>query len=501
MKSSLLDKEVLCAYDIRAIQKYKFRSSNNRDIIGSELILKILTNALSYALNMTLNSDEYSIFSMDIPDSVPHINDVPYFYNDNIKAQVVDIGAGNAFVLYRTGSICQAVTRILKRYFLEHTYSLQFASAVTEKTDDMNNDWNSLYEELDRIKNSAPFSEVLGSLPIVMKEEISALPVTGFDKLTGEALSTETLLKRASADSVSAHGNNMNIEKQAFIHMDGNNMGITIAKILSSKHDYISEIMLRRRISESIHNKITEALAKAEEFLQDRMTHDGISFQENYCGLFGGDDVNVTCHADYAMDFVECFVREISRTPMWEDEAAGVMYLTICAGIGYAEGIKDFGLGLRLAEQCCGNAKKEAKKPENLINGAPGNWVDFQISNDKYINDVDAERETSYKISPSRYLCLRPYCFDEARKNTPSYYGKLQEYIRVFSEVIKSTSIRKEFRDAYILNPEMVDVLLLKYRDILGGSLEVLGGPYVSVSGREGLYAAWYDALELITRR
>ena len=497
MKSNLLDKEVLCVYDIRAIQKYLFQSNNNRDIIGSSyIILTILDDAISYALKQILHSNEYSLDFNTNPD------DVPYFYDDNIKAQVIEICAGNAFVLYRTGKICQAVTRLIKRYFLEHTYSLQVASAVTEKTENMRDDWDKLYEELDRIKNSAPHSAPFGAVPIARKENNSALPVAALDKLTGEALSTESLLRRDIIENRADISCNVNIKKQAFIHVDGNSMGLTIAKILSSRPDYLSEISIKRSIGEHIQRKITQALSKTEKYLQDKMSHNWLNFSENFCVLHaGGDDVNVVCHADYALDFVESFVQEISRTPLWDDERTGVIYLTVCAGIGYTTGIKDFGLGLRLAEQCCASAKKEAKKPENLINGMPGNWVDFQISSDKYINDVDAERESSYKVSRARNLCLRPYCFDEARKDTPTYYGNFREYMRVFSEVIKSDAIRTEFRDAYLLNPEIVNILLLKYRDILRESLDLLGRPYLSVSGREDLCAAWYDALELITRR
>ena len=496
MKSNLLDKEVLCIYDIRGIQKYIFESNNNRDIIGSNYILgRILQDSISHAMQQILNHNEYCI------NYESNLDDVPYFYDDNIKTQIIEIGPGKASMLYRTGRICQAATRIIKRYFLENTYSLQIASAAVEKTDKMSHDFDKLNDELDRVKNSSPYSIPFGALPIARKEKISALPVTGFDEITGEEISRKSLFRRDYSKSKSDSRNNINIEKQAFIYIDGNSMEITIAKFLSLSHDYISQIKIIRHMNEHIQHKIMGALSNTEKFLDNKMSHNGQNFIENYCRLnIGGDDVNVICHADYAMDFVEIFVNEISRSPLWNDEKTGEIYFTVCAGIGYTTGIKDFGLGLRLAEQCCGNAKKEAKKTANLINGRPGNWLDFQISNDKYIDDVDAERESSYKISRSKNLCLRPYCLDESRKDMPDYYGNLKEYIRVFSENIRSDSIRKEFRDAYLLNPEMINILLLKYRDLFGENLDILGRPYISVQGREGLFAAWYDALELITR-
>lgn len=206
-------------------------------------------------------------------------------------------------------------TRLIQRYFLEHIYLLQLASAVTLKTDAMSQDWAKLYEELDRIKNSALFSAPFGALPIVRKEKISALHVTGFDKFTGDELSTESIFKRAYPDAAEALSYNLNIEKQAFIHIDGNSMRITLAKIVSSRPDYPSESKIQRRISECIQRKINEALSAAEKHLQDRMTHDGVPLSGNYLRISGGDDVNVFCHADYALDFVEAFVREISRTP------------------------------------------------------------------------------------------------------------------------------------------------------------------------------------------
>lgn len=47
--------------------------------------------------------------------------------------QVLFIGGGNAYVLFRNGAECEKVNRFLAKYIMEQTYSLNLAVAVVEK--------------------------------------------------------------------------------------------------------------------------------------------------------------------------------------------------------------------------------------------------------------------------------------------------------------------------------------------------------------------------------
>ena len=76
MKKELLDKEVICIYDTRAIQKFIFSNNYNIDIIGAgNIVSDVLQEALRYAIEnnqgMPLGRDEYCMSEMEDLDTVP----------------------------------------------------------------------------------------------------------------------------------------------------------------------------------------------------------------------------------------------------------------------------------------------------------------------------------------------------------------------------------------------------------------------------------------------
>ena len=61
---------------------------------------------------------------------------IAFLSDESVQMQVLFVGGGNAYVLFRTGELCEYVNRALAKYVLEHTYSLNLAVAVVEKTED-----------------------------------------------------------------------------------------------------------------------------------------------------------------------------------------------------------------------------------------------------------------------------------------------------------------------------------------------------------------------------
>lgn len=53
-----------------------------------------------------------------------------FFNNQEILMQVMFIGGGNSYGLFRNDTICHKVKRYLGRYVLEHTYPLNLAVAM-----------------------------------------------------------------------------------------------------------------------------------------------------------------------------------------------------------------------------------------------------------------------------------------------------------------------------------------------------------------------------------
>lgn len=154
MRAELCDKEVLAMYDVRGIQSYIFKSNVAKEIIGaSRLVEKIITEGLQSYIE-TLEVTEQVKYMKDW-----ETDDVEAFLKDtSVKMQVMFVGGGNAYVLFRSGTICQNVNRYFSKYVLEKTYSLNLAIAVIEKTASYKNDYEKINEEMRRIKAYMPLT-------------------------------------------------------------------------------------------------------------------------------------------------------------------------------------------------------------------------------------------------------------------------------------------------------------------------------------------------------
>ena len=274
MESYLLNKEVLCILDTRQIQRFMFRSNTYMDTVGgSDLIKHILDDAIFFALHHIdppLNEDEYDI-SAD-PDET-----IPYFRSDRILFQLIICTAGNALFIVRSGELCRKIIRKVSRYYLDNAYSLNIAAAVTEKTDDFGNDIFRLYRKLNEVKASCDISEPLGTLAVVMKERNTGEPVIGIAEGSGDTYSVSSSIRRKEAQrrdavvdmkqisvSVTSEGR----EYVAAIHADGNNLGITIGRILQQTPDYELGIRRRRQINRSIEENFARTMAGAMQQLE-----------------------------------------------------------------------------------------------------------------------------------------------------------------------------------------------------------------------------------------
>ena len=170
-----MDKAVRCIFDTRQIQRYMFRSNSFLDTVGaSDLLDDFVDQALAYAvthIDPPLEEDEYDLYNN------PDIERVPYFVSDRVKFQLFICAAGNAMAIVRTGALCQKIIRKMSRYYLDHGYSLNLTTAVTEKTDSLSLDLFNLYGKLDVIKASSDILDPKETLPVIMREVRTGDPV------------------------------------------------------------------------------------------------------------------------------------------------------------------------------------------------------------------------------------------------------------------------------------------------------------------------------------
>ncbi|MCD8097697.1 MAG: hypothetical protein LUE31_06640 [Lachnospiraceae bacterium] len=144
-----MDREtkVLAMYDVRGIQDYIFRTNRVKDIIGASLLVEhIIEDALKSACAQTESQGRVVLDWETEKGQIASLRGV------DVDAEVLFIGGGNAYILYRSRAFCQEISRRMARYVLEHTYSLQLATAVIERTENYFEDYKSLNAEMTRIK-------------------------------------------------------------------------------------------------------------------------------------------------------------------------------------------------------------------------------------------------------------------------------------------------------------------------------------------------------------
>lgn len=520
MENNLMDSEVLCIFDTRHIQRYIFRTDSMTEAIGgSDLINHILQDAIRYSLSHivpSIGADECD-FSDD-----PY-GEIPYFKNKRIKVQQIVCTAGNAMLLFRSGALAQKVIRKVSRYYLEHGYNLDMASAAVEYTGNFADDSFRLFNKLNAIKSSSETLEPMGALPIVEREAATGEPVVGYDEKSGEPISESTRIKRQEAQKRNdmLAFSDINTTRigdgkayRAVIHADGNNMGITISKALQAASCYEEAIRLERLFSRSISESIATVMDRtmAElEALYRTTTGSAGGFEREFMIVHrAGDDINCVCNIRWAFPFVELFYKNLKNCHIRlfdasKELAAGrsgnpaippSIPLYVCAGIAIVAEDHDFHSAFDLAEECCASAKKSAKKEKNLRNGFAGNWIDYHVAEGTKQQELELLRERFYVTKEQVSLLLRPYCLDSEASGQIDDYNMLKRKIEQVKGLHLTDLQKAVLRQSYQIGTKAFNHWISRTR--MGGTdLVALLGEPIYRDGENNKHATWFDAVEL----
>ena len=504
MDKELMDKEVLCILDTRQIQRFMFRSNSYMDSIGgSDLIKHILDDAIIYALthiDEPLNEDE---FDLSCDPNAP----IPYLTSDRIKFQLIISTAGNALCIVRSGRLAAKIIRKVSRYYLDFGYSLNITAAVTAKTDDFGMDIFHLYQNLNRIKSSSDISDPLGALPIVAKEKHTGNPAIGIDEKSGEYYSRASLIRRKEAakrdviidikDMKATRGNDGQ-EYMAVLHADGNNLGITIGRILQRTSDYEEGIRSRRNINKSIVSIYSYIMDNTLKELKEIYFSDTDDVFEKSFNVIhqGGDDVNIICKAELAIPFIKIFFKYLRGQYLVNSKESKIP-LYVCAGIAYVTKESSFKEAFEMAEDCCDNAKKFAKKDDNLRDGLAGNWIDYQICPTRMTQSLDMLRSKNGMTTEGIDLYLRPYCYDDVAINETYHFDKLIDRCSVIRSLSLAEKDREMLSQSYSMGSDNYDKWIYGMSK-KGIKLDELLGERIYRDSDRKRHAVWFDASEII---
>ena len=505
MDNNLLEREVLCIIDTRQIQRYMFRSNTMLDTLGaSDLMIHILDDAILSALKTVeppVPEDQYD-FSLDPK------GELPYFRNPSVQFQLITCQAGNAIFIARTGALAQKIIRRVSRYYLEHARTLNVSAAAVEKTDNFGNDIFNMYRKLNAAKAASDTLEPMGTLPICIRENKTGEPVVGFDPVLGDPVSTSSLLRREEArrrkimvsmEGIHTTEGSGKKNYRAVIHADGNNIGITIGRILQETPDYETGIRKRRSIGEGLKTTISGIISRTLKDLENYyhlVTGKSDGFEEEFLIVHvAGDDINCVCNAIWAFPFFHFFYKNLKGAYIWKTDTEDVP-LYVCGGIAFVTENNTYHPAFSLAEECCSNAKKYAKKECNLRNGLAGNWIDFQILDNPNSQNLEMLREQSYVTPEQINLLARPYCLDPEFIEQETSYEKLMHRVRMIKTLDLDPNEKMLFRQSYLIGRE-------NYKEFLGEMnsrgtdlTAILGSPLFTDSDKQQ-HAAWFDAAEL----
>lgn len=509
------EKQVLAMYDVRGIQKYIFKTVKLQEAAGASAIVEnIIMDALNAAIRTISNTES-------LEAELEWYDKERYFpYSEKKKdVQVLFIGGGNAYVMYRSRELCLKINRLMSEYTIKKTYSLQLAVAVVDKGDSYAEDYRKLFRKMGEIKSNMFISKLLGAIPVMQMEIKTGYP------LVGEQGSQETFLKQQSArklwskitDKDELLLDNYVTEKGAdstiaVVHIDGNNMGQRIREQIEGIEDYTEAINTMRRISYHINASYKKVFEEMKLYFEKKGAERS-EFEKKETKYFvrkilvAGDDITFVCNGKIAISAVEYYCRRISEYTMIgsTDEKSIRKYgFSVCAGIAYINSHFPFGIGYEVAEACCSVAKDAAKAPENMDNGRIGNFVDFHICQNVHAQNLKEMRRREYVTSSGEQLLIRPYYISTrtegelGKLNARRYsLNRLKEAILYFqSQKNIPRSFAKDLRNTYPLGQSQMK-LLYSFLESRGWKMPDGQGELYEREG-EQLIAKWYDALEIM---
>lgn len=493
MREELQDQQVLAMYDVRGIQNYIFKSNAAKEIIGASVLVEaIITEGLNTYIKKTEKSSQKYLTDWKKDDPGAFLKDT------EIEMQIMFVGGGNAYVMFRKGEECQKVNRFLAKYVLEKTYSLNLAVAVVKKTSSYSDDYMKINEEMRRIKAYMPSTQPVGALPFMEADSITGYPLTKTDKTTGDYYCTEAYLKRMNFpenedekifdNMVTEKGDNSTL---AVCHIDGNSMGIRIKNEMQDVDTYEEAIPKMRGLSQEIAEIFGNTFENMTKYM-DQLSTKVRKNPENKLYrriIVAGDDITFVCNAKLAIPAVRYFLKHIGTAGNTE-----AVY-SACGGIAYFNSHFPFSDAYQVAEACCDSAKSRAKLAENRGEAQfVGNFFDFQICTNIRAANLEEYREKHY-FSNQKSFIARPYFVQGANdkeefKHKNQKYGveKLDYWSKYFAKYMPRNKA-KNLRNAIPMGKNEIQK---EISFLISRGYKELNATATTD------YPIWYDALEIM---
>ncbi|TYQ15722.1 UNVERIFIED_CONTAM: hypothetical protein Cloal_2205 [Acetivibrio alkalicellulosi] len=529
---------VLALYDASGIQEYIFASGKLRENIGaSNLVADVLKKILVSCIKKHCSKDKCLVeWEKAISSSLSKEN----------EAEVIYIGGGNAMVYFDSEERARTITESFYKRLVKDTYRVKIISAFTKVTDSFTNDRIKLIRQIEREKNLQKPFNMLKGFSINRLDNISSLPwvvnktdkgmyinprekylkLNAYRQEKDSDFIDEKYRDKFTFDGVFDNlGGDKGDNMLAVVHIDGNSMGAFIGEHMSKFDNYDGAVSEFRKISSQINTSYTNAYRDIISLLCDYLSNEknikllkdkGVVIRRNNSGkhilpvrhlIFEGDDVTFVCNAKLAFFLVENFIKLLQ--PLSIDNK--VMHA--CAGIAFVHSHFPFSIAYSLAEECCLNAKRQAKTMDNKN---PLSWIDFHVNLGGITGSLDDIRKRWFEM-PGYSLLRRPWLIDKDINNQTNYneysFNILKDYIKMFNEKTSSSNNKfsdsiwprtklKELRNAYLKGEsavtlymaELVSRVYQKDEKYNSDKLDEWTDPMINIDAKK--ISRYFDAVE-----
>ena len=367
------------------------------------------------------------------------------------KVETILSAAGNIKLIFDSKEDCQKIVKKFPERIMEIAPGITISQAVVKMEGDYA-EFHNAVDELEkrlRVQRNRPMPSLTTGLMGIKRSNKTGLPAKEIKE--GDYLDDATKAKRKCSDNDNsklcekAFGEAL-LAKQfpfnigditshndwiAIIHADGNGLGQIVQKVGKNKDDF-----------EAFSNKLEEATCKAAQDAWNAMEDD---IKQCYPiplrpVVLGGDDLTVICRADFAIEYVETFMKNfetqtenllgdiLTQHKVFDN---GEKKLTACAGVAFIKSSYPFYYGYELAESLCGKAKKDAKKQNSSL--APS-CVMFHKVQDSFVEDYDKIVERELKPNKDVSFEFGPYYINDGINGKPTIKHLLESVEKLNSE-------------------------------------------------------------------
>ncbi len=224
----------------------------------------------------------------------------------------------------------------------------------------------------------------------------------------------------------------------AIVHIDGNNMAHAITENMKAQKKYNEAVPKIRELSQIIiksftleaYNVMPEELEKA---ILKNVDWKELDINKDYDKpklpmrpiICAGDDITFICNARVAIPLTKLYLEKIINCPEGKS-----MEFSACAGIAFIHSHFPFNLAYKIAEECCSNAKAEAKLVPDVKKRG---FIDFHFCFSGVTGDLESMRENQYINKNGYSLLRRPWQVTGDKIDSLKDIKMLEEFAEYFS--------------------------------------------------------------------